>query len=113
MKNCGNFTGRITASFSESLAPSKPATSSHCRSAPRTLTNYMAYHKACCVSTSCSTCGRPLERSLWLAAELQRTFTFGRSTMMAWPSDDRNLSLSLSCARGRMHGLSSWPQSLP
>ena len=30
---------------------------------------------------------------------LQRTFTFGRSTMMAWPSDDRNLSLSLSCAR--------------
>ena len=34
VKNCGNFTGRITASFSESLAPSKPATSSHCRSMP-------------------------------------------------------------------------------
>ena len=42
-------------------------------------------------------------------AGLQRTFTFGRSTMMAWPSDDRNLSLSLSCARGRTRALSVWP----
>ena len=31
MKNCGNFTGRMTASLSESFAPSSPATSSHCR----------------------------------------------------------------------------------
>mmetsp|Transcript_42512 Transcript_42512/g.51619 ORF Transcript_42512/g.51619 Transcript_42512/m.51619 type:complete len:255 (+) Transcript_42512:897-1661(+) len=29
VKNCGNFTGRITASFSASFAPSNPATSSH------------------------------------------------------------------------------------
>ena len=30
VKNCGNFTGRMTASFRESFAPSSPATSSHC-----------------------------------------------------------------------------------
>lgn len=30
VKNCGNLTGRMTASFRASLAPSKPATSSHC-----------------------------------------------------------------------------------
>ncbi len=30
VKNWGNFTGRMTASFSASLAFSKPATSSHC-----------------------------------------------------------------------------------
>ena len=29
VKNCGNLTGRMTASFSASLAPSRPATSSH------------------------------------------------------------------------------------
>ena len=31
VKNCGNFTGKMTASLSESFAPSSPATSSHCR----------------------------------------------------------------------------------
>ena len=30
VKNCGNFTGRMTASLSASFAPSNPATSSHC-----------------------------------------------------------------------------------
>mmetsp|Transcript_22615 Transcript_22615/g.65095 ORF Transcript_22615/g.65095 Transcript_22615/m.65095 type:complete len:218 (-) Transcript_22615:230-883(-) len=29
VKSCGNFTGIITASFKDSLAPSRPATSSH------------------------------------------------------------------------------------
>ena len=32
VKNCGNFTGKMTASFSESFAPSSPATSLHCTS---------------------------------------------------------------------------------
>ena len=30
VKNWGNLTGRMTASFRASLAPSRPATSSHC-----------------------------------------------------------------------------------
>lgn len=35
MKNWGNFTGRITASFSAALAESRPDTSSHCRRSKR------------------------------------------------------------------------------
>ena len=47
VKNCGNFTGRMTASFRESLAPSSPATSSHCASIGTVLLNSSQYHLSC------------------------------------------------------------------
>lgn len=55
VKNWGNLTGRMTASFSASLAPSKPATSSHC--APRHTSQHTHTR---CVNMQCMCCTKHL-----------------------------------------------------